>query len=421
VEKPNKQRVLFLLRDGYWLTHTPSYTSHIAKEINKRGIPIDFFVEYSAYEKAETEVDRQEGMNRIFYYDMSKWLYRYKKRTTNKTPLLCRVKDKLIRTIFFESFRYGNSYIDVKKLIKKIKTVNPEGYSHIYSCINPFCRTRLSYYVKKEFPAAKRTVYMIDNHVYNPIRIKRSGIWIFKVIGIWKRKRQFKKYIQGTDKLMMLPGIFQKNKEKNYKTGFEDITEVYPLPNLVDPKIGISSYEDNLVHLVFAGSFFKNMRNPDKVLEIFGKLGIKDLSFDIFGSASFYVQRHYKNIDERIKLCGTVSQEDVKDAMSKSNFVVNIGCTETSQISGKVFELIASGRPIINFFYDDTEPTLEYLEKYPSVISINVNTYTQQDVVALEKFIIENKDRRFSFAEATKDLQEYLGENIVKRIVDSML
>ena len=103
------------------------------------------------------------------------------------------------------------------------------------------------------------------------------------------------------------------------------------------------------------------------------------------------------------------------------DILVNLENTIPNQLPSKVFEYIASGKPIINFYEDENSMGLHYFGRYPLAINFNLNSYNEDDIMRLRTFIKENKDKRLSYEEATNLMKEARSENVLSDIADFVL
>ena len=83
----------------------------------------------------------------------------------------------------------------------------------------------------------------------------------------------------------------------------------------------------------------------------------------------------------------------------------------------KIFEYIAMGKPIINFYFNEEDMCLPILEKYSLAVNINLNKTDDKTVKFIEEFINKNKGVVLSYKEATKELEDYKVENVAKKIL----
>ena len=86
----------------------------------------------------------------------------------------------------------------------------------------------------------------------------------------------------------------------------------------------------------------------------------------------------------------------------------------------KIFEYISTGKPVVNFVFDDRSPILPYLRDYPLCLTVNLNRMREDGSDAAEKlaaFVQENRGKRLPFAQIRERYlnctPEYVAEQLV--------
>lgn len=126
--------------------------------------------------------------------------------------------------------------------------------------------------------------------------------------------------------------------------------------------------EENIsgIKIVYAGSFYKNIRNPEYFLKIAEKsLANIEAKIDLytFGNCNEIINR-YSNINSSIVNHGKVSTERAYNAISKGSILIAVGNSDNSQVPSKIFEYLSFGKPIIYFYSNDNDTNLKILSKY---------------------------------------------------------
>ncbi len=108
----------------------------------------------------------------------------------------------------------------------------------------------------------------------------------------------------------------------------------------------LKSQAEGVGRCLFAGSLYKNIRNPDKVLEIFSK--IPRIKLKVAGNLNDCVdildQRH-------IEYLGLLNEAQVIDQLEKADYLINIDNQDLGQQPpGKIIEYMQLQKPIINFY-----------------------------------------------------------------------
>ena len=123
------------------------------------------------------------------------------------------------------------------------------------------------------------------------------------------------------------------------------------------------SMNSKVCKLIFAGTLYMKIRNPEFFLSVISK--VKDVSLDLFvrkGECEQIINRYAKDNIHREYFVDKAKYID----MLKYGYdvLVNIGNVSTLQAPSKMLELLSTGKPIINFYFtEDTQ--FNMIEKYP--------------------------------------------------------
>ncbi|KAB2477479.1 glycosyltransferase [Bacillus cereus] len=172
--------------------------------------------------------------------------------------------------------------------------------------------------------------------------------------------------------------------------------------------------EDDKVHLLYAGTFYKDIRNPEYLLELFTNINDEKLILHLFskGDCESIINKYVKKSNGKIINHGAVPVNVVHSALQQADILVNIGNSVKEQLPSKIYEYISAGKPIVNLYQNN----LSYeniFKDYPSVLQIN------QDIpftdATKEKFLLfctENKGQDFEYNELeriyTKSTPKYI-------------
>ena len=86
--------------------------------------------------------------------------------------------------------------------------------------------------------------------------------------------------------------------------------------------------------------------------------------------------------------------------LKQASFLLNFGVSNPNAISGKIFEYMGFGKPIISTYSIDNEACIPYLKKYPLSFLIDEREKNiSKQAIALKKFIEENIDKKVSYEE----------------------
>jgi glycosyltransferase involved in cell wall biosynthesis len=148
--------------------------------------------------------------------------------------------------------------------------------------------------------------------------------------------------------------------------------------------------------LVYVGTLYRAIRNPEYLLGLFERLS----SRPAWGDSQLHFYGGYDDcrdvfakfnhlVNEKIFLHGLVSHESVVQAMASADVLINIGNDNCYQLPSKLAEYVSLGKPIINLHTILNDSSKEFLNGYPAVL--NLHTHTSQvftELVAkVEQFI----------------------------------
>lgn len=131
------------------------------------------------------------------------------------------------------------------------------------------------------------------------------------------------------------------------------------------------------VNFIFAGTLYKDIRNPQIVLafaDYLEKNSPAKYNFHFFGVLGDCAE-YFKSIRKNVFTYGLVDQADIKPYLFHSNGVINIGNTSKYQLPSKIIEAIASKKFIFNFCINREDTSSDFLESYPG----HFNIYDEQD------------------------------------------
>lgn len=189
----------------------------------------------------------------------------------------------------------------------------------------------------------------------------------------------------------------------------------FPLMDQLHPsQKDIILKEEGKIHLLYAGTFYKKIRNPEYLLKLFTSINSQKLVLHLFtkGDCDHIIHRYQELSSGRIINHGPAPVEDVHQAMEQADILVNVGNTVESQLPSKIYELVSSGKPIINLYSYDLSYKNIFMN-YP------LHIHLQQEEALFEEnkqlfidFCIKNKGEKIEF-----DLVEKFYENSTPKYV----
>lgn len=173
------------------------------------------------------------------------------------------------------------------------------------------------------------------------------------------------------------------------------------------------------INLIYQGVVNYQMRPPTIMLKyIVDILSLnKNVSLHVFASGN--AVNEFENAakkEPRILFYGRVDKLEADRYYDDSDISVIIGNRDKNIVPSKIFECVASGRPIIYFYYTEFEKSFKLLKKYPLVFFVKQAHYDNQIINQLNSWVIENSSKRVSFDIVQKIYDDAVPDYIVNEI-----
>ena len=180
---------------------------------------------------------------------------------------------------------------------------------------------------------------------------------------------------------------------------YGNVPNVMSLPYLLPKeKPGRNDYFDNgAINCVYAGSFYKDIRNPEFMLKVFSAIENQNIVLHLFSSGCDEMVRHYAQKTDKIVMHGYVSQDKLRDVYSSCDFLVGVGNATHEFLPSKTYEYLSLGRPII--FFNPKGFHNVVLDAYPHSLQLSEKTKIDEASMQLESFIVKKKGASVSYDE----------------------
>lgn len=249
--------------------------------------------------------------------------------------------------------------------------------------------------VKEQLRAQVKTVYYSSDTLSN--EQGNDGIlpqdYRMKC-GVQWEKRLFALY----DKIM----IMECHKE-HYFTDiyyeFQDKMELANFPLLRKPSSGVGIVEDKNKQMtkgkkkltfVYAGTLYKNLRNPQYLCSVLTHLTARG-NIEVFflggGDCADIMEHAVKDSGEKIQYFGMRPHEEALRYLERADVLLSIGNIESPMAPSKIYEYMATGKPIIHTYTYEKDPCLEPLQKYGNALLIKEN---DPEAVAKIEFFLKH-------------------------------
>jgi hypothetical protein len=213
-----------------------------------------------------------------------------------------------------------------------------------------------------------------DPYLGDPINKKK--IFYFSIIERW--------WARNTD-FISIP-IFEA--KKAYSVNFQHKLKIIPQGVDFDSIVVDSSFTKNaLVTFAYAGSVYKNMRDPTKLLN-FLKVNEFEFRFIIYTNTPDFYKDIIMGLEDKILLKDYIPREKLIYELSRMDFLINLTNPSTIQEPSKLIDYALTKRPIIDISSD-------FLEKNTFTEFLK-GDYTNRRILGdLHKFDIKNVAKSF--------------------------
>ncbi|MCQ2485733.1 MAG: hypothetical protein MJ168_10440 [Clostridia bacterium] len=300
-----------------------------------------------------------------------------------------------------------------KEYCKEFERVNSgnEKFDCILSIYCPRISHQFAQYIVARNPETKWFLYFLDPHTYNQDYYSKKNTGTIR--SRTKDEKSWAKYAYG---VISSFGILEENARHNFEPYKKAKNLEVHLPNLEIKSAETQNIknEDTTIRMVYTGRFYSDIRNPEPLIQLLKMLDKNSAIAEFYGSCCDYLKENYSILPKCIKLKDTVSQVECKEITDNADILINVGNKTLNQVPSKIFEYIGSGKPIINIYYSENDPSLKYLKKYPKIFNLRADK--TPDLNKLNEFLsdltpIPNE----KLQEIYKDC---ISDNVVKKIID---
>lgn len=187
----------------------------------------------------------------------------------------------------------------------------------------------------------------------------------------------------------------------------------YLLPDSKDGAGGV--FDKDHIHCVYAGSFYKDIRNPEYMLKVFSALEDSHVLLHLYSSGCDEIVRRYSENSSRIKIHGYVSQNELQKVYASCDFLIGVGNAMNDFLPSKTYEYLALRRPVM--FFNPKGFENQVLAKYPHSLQLSDEMPLEEAVKSLEEFVVREKGKTISKEELQslykKNTPSYIREILI--------
>lgn len=169
--------------------------------------------------------------------------------------------------------------------------------------------------------------------------------------------------------------------------------------------------------MLMIGNYYEKIRNPKTALRILSCRKRTEDRIVICGAGcERLISGFCANKDNGSIYIGSVNKSDMPELIDSSDILINIGNTIDNQTPSKIFELMATEKPIIHFYRIDNDTSLNYLQHYSRALCIDERKSAALNIQLIMEFSESVRNR--SIFESTISLPDsFYAENIVSKFI----
>lgn len=196
------------------------------------------------------------------------------------------------------------------------------------------------------------------------------------------------------------------------------------LPAIVKGNSGAAT-DEKTVSCIFAGEFFRGIREPEFMLELFARFTDPRIHLYLLSDREREVFRKYEDsvLAGRMSVIGHVSETECDRMISEADVLVNVGNLTENQLPSKLLSYMCRGKLILNIHPLKNCPSLKYTQKYPLAIDVfegdgladgRVRSI-EQKMLGMYKERVPFEDVETAFPECTP---KYIAEELLRGIAE---
>ena len=306
---------------------------------------------------------------------------------------------------------YVSAYVhSIEKLCKKYGMDGVVAISSPYSTAKAMARAKVM---------AKKLLYQLDPYSQNYYMRNQP-----------KRVREEHEVLESVDCIITTDLIFEENRNNQLKKYHYKMKSLnYPNVRKINNSYETIDFSQEKINCVFIGNFYKDIRHPKFMIQLFSNHELGDIMLHIVGGTyDGDLSEYMQDIPGKVKFYGRKSSKISFQYLMNADILVSLNNTISNQMPGKIFDYISTGKPIINICKTNKCPTLKILEKYPMVLNIiEEEEAIEKMVQKVFEFCYQYKGKQIEFDEIRMLYNEYtidvVGqqfEDILKKLVGNI-
>ncbi len=180
----------------------------------------------------------------------------------------------------------------------------------------------------------------------------------------------------------------------------------------------VPRHDDGVTRLCYTGSLIKRVRDPSYLCALLYAIRPRQAiqaDFYVMGNAAGKIPTQTGEGSVQITNHGRVPKPEADAALWSADILLNLGDAQGKQISSKVFEYMATGKPIVHFAYVPDDTVTRVLARYPLALClVQDRARFDENVRLFSEFITTRRRDMLNFETVKAIYQEALPETSAK-------
>ncbi len=175
------------------------------------------------------------------------------------------------------------------------------------------------------------------------------------------------------------------------------------------------------INAIYQGEINHQMRPPQAMLTAFSAIGKTDpdVRLHIFarGNGVEDVEKAQAADPNVIKFYGKVGKAEADGYYASANIQIILANRDKEIVSSKIFESVASGYPIVYFYFSEDELSYGLLKKYPLVLFVRQDK-AEEEADKIREWMYANCEKRVDFDIVGKAYDDATPDMVVDTSID---
>lgn len=322
-------------------------------------------------------------------------------------PVYYSMPKNTIAKIFFKIRKFIFAPVAELNLVNHIRSeitnlCSTNSFDAVIAVMNPAEAVEAVYRSKKIIGNGKFILYEIDpaSNRYKTPKGVIQKYWLLRTKH-WERK-----IYSSADSIIHMKS-HQAHYSSPYYSEFRDKTTYMDIPGVYSPLVEYEKAQHEVKILLYSGAFYPKLREPNFMLE-----SLRDIPKNNYKLVIYTGQMHNKicfladKIDLNYSLHPLVPQKDIEKITAEADILLSVGNKDSDFLPSKILSYIATGKPIIHYYFDESDVSLPYLKKYNNSLLICMSEQHDEVTKKIKEFIDTASTLQMSFSQIASAFAE---------------